>query len=214
MIEKYFMLGVRFKWACPAADASGNKDGSIVDNPLRPSTMTYDGMDGQLYNLAGPHVSTVGLTMRMTIPHTWLVYKLGHTTKLSATGDILTGPMSGCLITLWTDRGRRYVGHVGTVESSAAVNKKVKSAFAAAMPRNTIGFNPADAWAPGEISPLMAKISPCPAMKIMALVTSANRFYAILMFSLMAGQPNEWCVGGIKEVLPMSYDAIRTRMTT
>ena len=68
MIEKYFMLGVRLKWACPASDSSGIKDGSIVDNPLRPSNMTYDGMDGQLYNLAGPHVSTVGLTMRMNIP--------------------------------------------------------------------------------------------------------------------------------------------------
>ena len=60
----------------------------------------------------------------------------------------------------------------------------------------------------------MMKFKPCPSMKIMALVTSANRFYAILMFSLTAGLPNEWCVGGIKEVQPMSYEAVRAKLIT
>lgn len=215
MIEKYFMLGSRFKWACPPADPGKTKDGSIIDNPSRPaSPMVYDGLDGQLYNLGAPHVSTVGLTMRMNIPYSWLVYAHGHTTRLNVvTGDVLTGPMSGCLITVWMDKGRRYVGHVGTVESSASVNKKVKSFFAGAMPQNTTGFNPANAWSFGEISQLMSKLKPAPSMNIMALVTSTNQFYSILMFKLNGGGPNEWCVGGIKKVPAMNYQAIKTKLT-
>ncbi len=208
------MLGVRFKWACPGGDSSGTKDGSIINNPVQAaSPMVYDGLDGQLYNLAAPHVSTVGLTMRMNIPYSWLVYAHGHTTRLFVAGDVLTGPMSGCLITMWTDQGRRYVGHVGTVESSVTVNQKVKTVFAAAMPQNTTGFNPANAWDFGEISQKMKKIKPAPSIKIMALVTATNQFYSILMFNLTGGQANEWCVGGIKLVPPMNYQAIKTKLT-
>lgn len=215
MIEKYFMLGVRFRWSCPGADPGKAKDGSIIDNPHRSvSPLVYDGLDGQLYDLSAPHVSTVGLTMRKNIPYSWLVYAHGHTTRLHVSGDVLTGPMSGCLITVWKDQGRRYVGHVGTVESSAAVNQKVKSTFAATMPQNTTGFNPANAWNFGEISQKMSKIKPAPAAKIMALVTSGNQFYSVLMFQLTAGKPNEWCVGGIKKVPPMNYQAIKTKLTS
>lgn len=213
MIEKYFRLGVRFKWACPGADPGISKDGSIIDNPVRTSTMIYDGLDGQLYDLSAPHVSTLGLTMRMNIPHRWLTYAHGHTTKTQLTTDVLTGPMSGCLITLWTD-GARYVGHVGTVESSPTINLKVKSTFAAKMPKNTTGFNPAQAWDPGEIAKTMSRIKPAPAMKIMALVTSVGQFYSILMFNLMSGTPNEWCVGGIKKIPSMPYEAIKLKLTT
>lgn len=215
MIEKYFMLGVRFKWACPDADSSKRKDGSIIDNPHQAaSALVYDGMDGELYNLAAPHVSTVGLSMRMNIPYSWLVYAHGHTTRLLVGGDVLTGPMSGCLITKWTDQGRRYVGHVGTVVDSLTINQKVKSTFSAAMPQNTTGFNPANAWDFGEISQKMTKFKTAPAAHIMALVTSGNQFYSILMFNLTGGQPNEWCVGGIKLVPPMNYQAIKTKLTS
>lgn len=215
MIEKYFMLGVRVKWKCPGADPGKTRDGSIVDNPIRgASPMIYDGMDGELYNLSAPHVSTLGLTMRMNIPYSWLVYMHGHTTRLSTAADILTGPMSGCLITLWTDQGRRWVGHVGTVESSEAINKKVKSVFAAAMPQNTIGFNPANAWDPGEITQLITKFKKRPAFKIIALVTSANKFFSTLIFQLEGGMSDDWCVGGIKQVSPMSYAEIKTKLTS
>ena len=211
MIEKYFMLGVRLKWPPPAQDASGTKDGSIIDNPHRAQApMVYDGLDGQLYDLSAPHVSTVGLTMRMNIPYNWLVYSHGHTTRLSAPGDALTGPMSGCIIAVWKEKGRRYVGHVGTVESSDIINQKVKTTFGRAMPQDTIGFNPADAWNFGEISLLMSKIKPVPSAKIMALVTATNQFYSILMFKL-SGSQNEWCVGGCKKVAALNYHAIKAK---
>jgi hypothetical protein len=212
MIEKYFVLGARYKWTCPGADPGKTKDGSIIPNPPRaPSAMVYDGLDGELYDLSAPHVSTVGLSMRMSIPYSWLVYAHGHTTKLSTGGDVLTGPMSGCLITVWTDQ-RRYVGHVGTVESSVEVNKKVKAAFAAAMPQNTIGFNPANEWGFDEIGGKLAKFKKRPTFSILALVTSANDFYSILMLRLQGSQ-NEWCVGGIKKATAMNYQALKLALT-
>ena len=208
------MQGVRLKWNCPGADPGRTKDGSIIDNPpTLGSHIVYDGLDGELYNLAAPHVSTVGLTMGKRIRHNWLVYAHGHTTKLNARGDILTGPMSGCLITEWKDRGLRYVGHVGTIESSASVNIKVKSVFARSMPRNTKGFNPANAWAPGEIMQIMSKFNTIPGMNIMALVTSSGKFFSVLMFK-MRDKVNEWCVGGAKRVQPMRYQALKRALTS
>jgi hypothetical protein len=212
MIEKYFMLGVRFKWTCPPADPGKTKDGSVIDNPPRgASAMVYDGMDGELYNLALPHAKTVGLTMGMNIPYSWLVYAHGHTTRLSATSDVLTGPMSGCLIASWTDQGSRYVGHVGTVEANEKLNQQVKEVFARTMPQNTTGFNPANAWDFTEIKQKMGKFKKMPSPKILALVTSANEFYSVLLFMLQGGT-TQWCSGGIKKIQPMNYQALKTAL--
>src|SRR5687768_6994393 len=112
-----------------------------------------------------------------------------------AAGDVLTGFMSGCLICQWTENGMRYVGHVGTVESSQQVNTRVKSAFAAFMPPDTTGFNPAAARDPGEIAPKMMKCKKGATPRILALVTTGGEFYSLLFFELREG-PGLWCVGG------------------
>ncbi len=221
MIEKYFMLGVRLNWNCPTPDTSQPKDGSIFDNPAltAPHPMVYNGLDGELYNLAGPHTSSVGLTPRMNIPYTWLVYAHGRTTRLiRPANDVLTGPMSGCLIANWSSGGNQYVGHVGTIESSESISSAVKTAFAAAMPADTTGFLPANAWDPdGEIKPKQMKFKTVIAdPKIMALVTPGGDFYSILTFAMKdkMGVISEWCVGGIKKVTPMDHAAVHRKMTT
>lgn len=221
MIERYFNIGVRLNWNCPTPDTSQPKDGSIFDNPAlsAPHPIIYDGMDGELFNFGAPHANTMGLTMRMNIPHTWLVYAHGRTTKLAIpANDVLTGPMSGCLIATWSSGGIRYVGHVGTIESSVAISTTVKTAFAAAMAPDTKGFLPANEWDPDtEIKPKQQKFKTLiPDPKIIALVTSAGDFYSILGFALKdkMGQVSAWCIGGIKKVAPMDYAAVRTKMTT
>ena len=213
MIEDYFMMGVRLKWTFPGDHSTGTKDGSVIQNPARPAgPMIYDGLDGELYNLSFPHVSTLGLSKGMSIPYSWLTYSVGHTSKkMLAAGDVLTGYMSGCLITLWTEGGYRYVGHIGTDDSSPAMSANVKKAFAAYMPRDTTGFDPAAAWDLGEIAPKMARFKNGAEPKILALVTTAGQFYSILLFKLH-GSMDEWCVGGIKKVPPMNRDALYLRM--
>jgi hypothetical protein len=68
---------------------------------------------------------------------------------------------------------------VGTVESSQQVNTRVKSAFAAFMPPDTTGFNPAAAWDPGEIAPKMMKFKKGATPRILALVTTGGEFYSL-----------------------------------
>ena len=210
MIEKYFIPGVRFIWACPGADESGTKDGSIINSPqIVASPMTYDGLDGELF-LGGPNPRSVGLIKGKKITYNWLAYKTGHTTRrLLVGGDVLTGPMSGCLIAEWTDNGLRYVGHVGTVVGNARINRRVKQTIGIALPTQARGFYPHTAWPPNAIQPLISKFSRLPRFKIMALVTSSVGFYSILMFELLSEGPNQWCVGGIKRVAPMNVVEFR-----
>ena len=171
--------------------------------------MVYDGLDGELYKIGGVNVTTLGFRMGMQLPYNWLVYSHGHTTRISTPNDVLTGPMSGCIIAVWMEQGCRYVGHVGTVESSEVVNQRVKETFGAMMPQNTIGFNPAAAWSPGDISVMMSKFKKRPGFSIMALVTSTNQFYSVLMFSFNGA--TEWCVGGCKKVVSMNYQTLRDK---
>jgi len=209
MIEKYFIRGARFKWNCPSAVTTGSKDGSIINSPPMPAaSLVYDGMDGELQGAV--HPASVGLTMGKSIPYQWLVYSHGHTTRrMLSAGDVLTGPMSGCLISEWSEKGMRWVGHVGTVESSAAINKKVKSNFGMALPTQARGFYPDKAWSVAEISSMQQKFKVYPQMQIMALVTANGKFYSIVMFKISAA---EWCVGGIKAVQPLSAVQMRAKL--
>ena len=206
MIEQQLVRGIRLRWQIPQADTSGPKDGSIINNPARASVLRYDGVDGKIVDLASaPNVHRMGLQVGQAIPHDWLTYSHGHTPRIARNSDILTGPMSGCWITRWTDAGgQKWVGHLGTVESSVAVSTAAKAGFRAAMNQfaKVRGFNPANAWDPGEILPLMAKLrgdpNKPPSVSIVALVTRTGHFYSLLMFRL--GYGDEWVVGGSKRV--------------
>lgn len=213
MIERYFLKGVRLRWTFPGDHSTGSKDGSITPNPSRPAgPMIYDGLDGDLVDYSLPNVSTLGLRKGMVIPYNWLVYSIGHTSKLMlAAGDILTGYMSGCLITQWLENGYRYVGHIGTVDSSVEISSRVKKAFSAFMPPDTTGFNPAAAWDPNEILPMQRKFKTAAETKVLALVTTSGQFYSLLMFKL-GGAPDQWCVGGLRRVPPMNRDALYLQM--
>ncbi len=217
MIEKFFLTGVRVLWPEGARDAAAGMDGSIVQNPpLGAKPMTFDGMDGELYNLAQPNITSLGLTKGKAIPFSWLCYAPGHTTKkMLSAGDVLTGYMSGCPIALWSENGIRYVGHVGTIDSSPAVNELVRRTFADFMPPDVTGFNPAAAWQPNEIAAMLAKIKTAFAdPKILALVTTAGEFYSIVSFRLTKKAPhdytaNTFLIGGAKRVTPLDYQGMR-----
>lgn len=217
MIEQYFLKGVRYIW-CGAYDAPGAAmDGTVVANPTPQNrTMFYDGLDGELTNTALGNGNGFGLRKGMGLPHEWLSYSVGRTTKRTLPRDVLTGYMSGCPIATWTENGQRYVGHVGTSDSNPGVNTLVRKTFADYMPNDTLAFNPAGAWGPGEIATLMVQFKNVYANpKFLALVTTAGTFYSILMFNLGVKSPKNpvlmgaWCVGGVKLVAPMGYQAVK-----
>lgn len=125
---------------------------------------------------------------------------------------MLTGPMSGCLIAEWTDRGMRWVGHVGTVVEGGAINEKVKQQIGIALPTQARGFYPDKAWGAGDIPQLLQKaqtVSKSARPDIFALLTTFGSSYSILMVHL--GR-DEWCVGGCKGIPPTNAAVVRNTL--
>ena len=120
MIEKYFQLGVRYRWS-KSPNVDGPRDGALVPS-IRPTTpLTYIGL-GSIVSpaLMTTHVSTIGLQMNAPIQHQWLDYTPGRTARVPiGPYDVLTGFTSGCIIARWTQGGVNYVGHVYTRDHNA-----------------------------------------------------------------------------------------------
>jgi hypothetical protein len=77
----------------------------------------------------------------------WLHWQGGKITYLPLNGpDILTGPMSGCWVVIFTMAGQHYVGHIGTTAPGSTNTLQVKAAWAAAVQAGTVtpvaAFNP------------------------------------------------------------------------
>ncbi len=209
MIEKYFQLGVRFRWTKPN-NVDGVRDGAVVDGIRPTAPLTYIGL-GEIVSptLMTTHVSTLGLQMNGQIQHKWLDYTPGRTARVTqGPYDILTGFMSGCIIARWNDKGINYVGHVGTVEENPAVNRLVKRKFAFAMPKGTTGFSPLHAW-DADLPALCQRFQPAKVPEICALVTTGGQFYSVVM---LRDGANEWYCGGAKLCTPISHDALKMQM--
>lgn len=87
----------------------------------------------------------------------WLPWYQGDISQTTLDHDVLTGPMSGCILTSYRDAaGVKKAGHIGTITVTptmpVAINNSVKAlwnAFAHAHPAQVIGgFNPAAAPVP------------------------------------------------------------------
>ena len=226
MIERYFQPGIRLTWMKPN-DAAPSLDGKIIDSKGVATQMLYDGLDGELINptFMATNITTMGFTKNMPIVYDWLDYAPGSTAKKALGGkDILTGYMSGCIIAQWKAMGQTYLGHVGTIDSMPDVTKKVKSNFGAVMGPGTRGFDPFAAWPTGEIDQVRNKFKAKPLASIVALVTTSGDVYSILMLSILkqvdnfdptkvvAIKQDNWCVGGIKRVMPMPDGALKAKM--
>lgn len=217
MIEKYLRPGVRFKWNRPATNPVV-QDGTIADSMRASTPLVYDGLDGNFVNprLVRVNPRTVGFQMGRPIQYAWLDYQPGRTARLPiGPYDVLTGPMSGCILTHWLERGVRYTGHIGTVDNNAETNRVVKRTFAFAMPKSTRGFNPAGDWSPGEILAIMnarrrtggGGMTPL----LFGLITTQGDFYSVLMFSMTQGV-NNWFCGGVKRAKVIHHDQLKLRL--
>jgi len=211
MIEQRFIAGIRFLWTKPN-DSMGPANGAIVASTGVANNLTYDGLDGHKAAVSNALLTgaPIGMAMGTNVPHAWLDYAPGRTSRLQiGVNDILTGYMSGCLIIRGTHSGAMSAFHVGTIVGNAAVNKKVKDSFARDLPADATGFNPAGAWNPGEIANKQIALGggTVATPNILALVTTTGAFYSVLMFNVLDGGSwtnpagiRYWCVGGIKQV--------------
>ena len=210
MIEKYFKKGVRFHWQKPA-DVGVPQDGAIV-NSMRPTgAMTYIGLGGIVDPvLMHTNVSTIGLQMRMTIQHQWLDYAPGRTARVPiGPYDVLTGFMSGCIITFSYEAGVRYAAHIGTVVGNPGVNTIVKQIYSAAMPLEATGFNPAGEWDFNELTAMQRELGNYNPPYICALVTTSGSFFSI---ALISDGNNEWTCLGCKPCVSIPSLSIKARL--
>ncbi len=205
MLETVLRRGVRVQWM-PPASRTGTNNGNVIATPTIPQNpLKYDGMDDQIH--AGFHASTLGRRVGDAMQYRWLAYVSGQTTSMPlAGGDILTGPMSGCLIATWTD-GTTKAAHIGTIDNNVSASRTVKRAFAAhaGASADLSAFNPAAQWTPGEVATAMGT-RPM-AFQIYGLITGRTNFYSVLMFELpanadqsnrIAGKAFQRVIGGIK----------------
>lgn len=222
MIEGHFRRGVRYLWNKPT-DSAGVSDGALVDSTQAATQMVFDGVhhvhaavDQQL--LLGNVNNILGFArIGAPVPYTWLDYTPGRTARVPIAGnDILTGYMSGCLIVRGTYNGVMSAFHIGTIDNNPIASNKVKEYFLLHLPNDATGFNPAAAWTPNEILAVRSNLRQNPAPNILALVTTAGVFHAILTFNVQvnkmptnqAGQRYIY-VGGIKQVPALNRDALR-----
>lgn len=99
---------------------------------------------------------------------------------------MITGPMSGCIVTRYTRGGAVYVGHLGTDIANPAADRLVKTtwnAFARQPASSVTGFNPLDGWPTDDYpKPKLSKNEG--KIEIFALVTSTGAFYTFACWSV------------------------------
>ena len=86
----------------------------------------------------------------------WLPWYVGDISETTLNCDVLTGPMSGCILVSYRRAGVSYVGHIGTVTVTdavpATVNTNLKAVwtnFMNAHPADVLGgFNPVGVTVP------------------------------------------------------------------
>jgi hypothetical protein len=114
----------------------------------------------------------------------WLPWYAGDISETPLTAhDILTGPMSGCMLVTYRRNGVTQAGHVGTVDdpdgSRTAVNNSVKTLwnqFANAHAADVIGgFDPVDAAVPNAPAAQPGDMGG----KTWGLFTTSGLFYAV-----------------------------------
>jgi hypothetical protein len=81
----------------------------------------------------------------------WLAWIPGAISAVQlAWGDVLTGPMSGCWVVVFKQKGIEYVGHIGTSDVAAQTEaaKTAWRGFTSSNPQAPFptGFNPLRAW--------------------------------------------------------------------
>ena len=202
MLERNFQKGFRVIWKCPSPISKDLK-GEVFTVPAKAGEMTYDGEPG--LRLLGK-ARGLGLKKGGKISFSWLDYIEGSTPKTNTADDVLTGPMSGCPIATWTDKGGSWVAHLGTMVDRTEVNNLIKNEFSKLMKtdaRDALVYSPMKVWIDDIPALQLAFKKPLPTPYVFCLVTSSKKVYSILMFRLADYKNVNWIIEGYREVAPL-----------
>ena len=174
--------------------------------------------------LSGGRISTVATGQVTAAKKTHRNFKFlpwyeGDISETALDCEVLTGPMSGCILVSYIRAGHPMVGHIGTVTvteaSPATINTNVKAvwtAFANLHPGDVIGgFNPVGA----TVTPHPRAQPSDEAGETWGLFTTDHRYFAIQVYK--QGQErdeqnnkigpipvNEWRIAAVRQVQSMT----------
>ncbi len=185
--------------ACPAltiAESTRRNPGAAL-NPFR--------------NVGGQRQSAVAAGTNAAKVHRnfkWLPWYQGDISETVLDRDVLTGPMSGCILVSYRDLGGlTKVGHIGTITVTdtmpATINTNVKgvwNAFALAHPANVIGgFNPV-----GAAVPVHPPAQPGDQVgQTWGLFTTNGNFYAVQVW-VQGGHPIVYRIAAVHQIASMT----------
>jgi hypothetical protein len=137
----------------------------------------------------------------------WLPWYAGDIAETPLTCDVLTGPMSGCILVSYRRAGVPLAGHIGTVTVTdaipVAVNNSVKAVwnnFANAHPGDVVGgFNPVDATVPVHPPAQPGDVGG----QTWGLLTTNGLFYAVQVW-VQVGTANNFRVAAVHQVPSMT----------
>lgn len=128
----------------------------------------------------------------------WLPWAAGSITELRIPGvEVLSGPFSGCWLTVYLRGGQYYVGHVGTSEQAAATAavKLTWNTTMVAHPGNVLAaFNPFRPYRHVQPPAQEGEIT----FRVYAVVTNSFRCYAI--FTWRDSVTNLYRIAEVQEV--------------
>jgi hypothetical protein len=156
---------------------------------------------------AGPHV-------KVHRNFKFLPYYHGDISNTDFTCDVLTGPMSGCILVSYKDSsGTRLVGHVGTVDLQPVVNAAVKTLwnnFATANPGNIVGgFNPADPSVADPTYILSLHKKGDMSFSTWGLFTISGEFYTVIA-ACQSFNRDDWRIAAVHKVPSMTLAQLQS----
>jgi hypothetical protein len=152
----------------------------------------------------------VQLTPAILHPYKWLPWHPGMISTTVLDNDVLTGPMSGCLIAGYVDTGGiRRVVHIGTTENvEQSIKVKAEWRKFAIDIRNQVlvGFNPMTMPGLAQQEHIAADGFPNP--EIWGLITTAGKLFALKVYRQQSNIAR-YRIARIEEIPSLSDAVIR-----
>ncbi len=135
-IDVYFEAGMKFNWTKPE-DGHAIFPGAVfpdrggIENGPADGLVVASEKPATVMNYMGIHPAATGsrrlprvINGIRQIEYRWCDYTPGRTTTIALNHagksyDIITGPMSGCLVTTWRNGQNIYASHSGTSDKKS-----------------------------------------------------------------------------------------------
>lgn len=137
VIEETFADDVECRWTMPAHNVPPLPDAEDAKLDIQRQIEWCERLTTDFHLKESERPERWGISQFGWLP--WLGTRLSACTLRGT--PVATGPMSGCWIVTWMERGERKVLHIGT-EGDPAANARVKRRAADLIPDDAVGFNP------------------------------------------------------------------------